>query len=113
MASEWEELEGLTKEELIIELVKARRAMRNMCRLLRVVSEDGASHFFYDVGEKPSGEWLEKIATYASARSDPDDGLDRSDLEIYGIDGETSETYCYGSYGGSLLMEDERDERMG
>lgn len=31
MASEWEELEGLTKEELIIELVKARRAMRNMC----------------------------------------------------------------------------------
>ncbi len=98
--SEWDDLEKLTKDELIIELVKARRAMRNMCRLFQVVSANGAAHFFYDVGEKPSGEWLGKIAAYASARTDPDDGLDRSDLEIYGIDGETAEMYCYGSYGG-------------
>ena len=98
--SEWEELEKLSKDELIIELVKSRRAMRNVCRMLQVISEDGAAHFFYDVGEKPSKEWLDKIAAYAKVRCDPGDGLDRSDLEIYGIDGETAETYCYGSYGG-------------
>lgn len=96
MASEWEELERLSKDDLIIELVKARRAMRNMCSLLHEVSEDGASHFLYDPGEKPSDGWLSKIAVYAESRLGPGDELDGSDLERYGVDGRTAAEYCYG-----------------
>ena len=96
MGSEWEELEKLSKDELIIELVKSRRAMRNMCSLLSEISGDGAAHYLYDVGEKPTEEWLVKIATYACSRLEPGEVLDGSDLERYGIDGETANKYCYG-----------------
>ncbi len=96
MVSEWEELEKLSKDELIIELVKARRSMRNMCSLLHEISEDGASHFLYDKGEKPSDEWLPKIADYATSKLDNDDELDGSDLERYGVDSKTADRYCYG-----------------
>ena len=95
MASEWEELERLSKDELIIELVKARRAMRNICLVLKELSEDGASHFMYDTGEKPSDAWFEKIVSYAESKLDDDDGLDGSDLERYGVDGKTANEYCY------------------
>ncbi|WP_400225392.1 hypothetical protein [Methanomethylophilus alvi] len=96
MASEWEELEKLSKDELIIELVKSRRAMRNMCRLLDEISKDGASHYLYDRGENPSEEWLSKIVSYAESKLDDGDHLDGSDLERYGVDSETADRYCYG-----------------
>lgn len=96
MVSEWEELEKLSKDELIIELVKSRRAMRNMCSLLREISEDGASHYLYDEGEMPSDEWLSKIVDYARSRLDSGDALDGSDLERYGVDAETADKCCYG-----------------
>lgn len=96
MTSEWEKLEELTKDELIIELVKARRAMRNMCSLLHEISDDGASHYLYDAGEKPSDEWLSKIVNYAKSELEPGDELDGSDLERYGVDGRTAERCCYG-----------------
>ena len=96
MASEWEELEKLSKDELIIELVKSRRAMRNMCRLLDEISKDGAAHYLYDRGEKPSEEWLSKIVSYAESKLDDGDRLDGSDLERYGVDSETADRYCYG-----------------
>lgn len=96
MASEWEELEKLSKDELIIELVKSRRALRNMCSVLKELSDTGASAFMYDKGQKPTGEWLEKIAAYAESKLGSDETLDGSDLEIYGIDGDTANRYCYG-----------------
>ncbi len=96
MASEWEELEKLSKDDLIIELVKTRRAMRNMCSVLQEISGDGASHFLYDTGEKPSDEWLSKIVAHAVSHLKPGDELDGSDLERYGVDSETADEYCYG-----------------
>ena len=96
MASEWEELEKLSKDELIIELVKARRAMRNICLVLKELSEDGASHFMYDTGEKPSDAWFEKIVEYARSNLAEGDYLDSSDLEMYGVDGKTASRFCYG-----------------
>ncbi len=95
MGSEWEELEKLSKDELIIELVKSRRAMRNMCCVLNELSGTGASSFMYDKGQKPSDAWLEKIAAYAESRLGKDETLDSSDLEIYGIDSDTANRYCY------------------
>lgn len=97
MVSEWEELEKLSKDELIIELVKARRSMRNMCIVLDELSKTGASDFMYDEGEKPSSAWLEKIVTYADAKLDSDSELDNADLETYGVDHETATEYCYGT----------------
>lgn len=96
IASEWEELESWSKEDLIIELVKSRRAMRNICRLLGEISEDGASHYMYDSGDTPSEEWLSKIVTYARMNLEPGEELDGSDLERYGVDSKTADRFCYG-----------------
>ena len=93
MASEWEELEKLTKEELVIELVKARRDLRNICSVLSDLSETGASEFMYDEGSKPSEEWLTKIAELVRSRMGPDEVLSAADLEMYGIDEETADRY--------------------
>lgn len=93
--SEWEELEKLSKDELIIELVKARRDMRNICCVLDELSRTAATHFMYDKGEQPSESWLEKIVSYAAAASGSDE-LDSSDLEHYGVDADTAERFCYG-----------------
>lgn len=93
MASEWEELEKLSKEELIIELVKARRDLRNIRSVLADLSETGASEFMYDDGSKPSEEWLPRIADFVRSRLDPDEALCAADLEMYGIDEETADRY--------------------
>lgn len=93
MASEWEELEKLSKEELIIELVKAKRDLRNIRSVLADLSETGASEFMYDEGSKPSEEWLLRIAELARSRLDPDEILCAADLEMYGIDEETADRY--------------------
>ena len=93
MASEWEELEKLSKEELIIELVKARRDMRNIRSVLGEISETGASSFMYDEGSKPSKDWLDRIVEYVDSRLNSDETLCAADLEMYGIDEETADRY--------------------
>ena len=93
MASEWEELEKLSKEELIIELVKARRDMRNIRSVLGELSETGASSFMYDEGSKPSKDWLDRIVEYVDSKLNSDETLCAADLEMYGIDEETADRY--------------------
>lgn len=97
MASEWEELEKLSKEELIIELVKARRDLRNIRSVLADLSETGASEFMYDDGSKPSEEWLLRIVELAKSRLDIDEDLCAADLEMYGIDEETADRFIESS----------------
>ncbi len=94
--SEWEELDKLTKDELIIELVKARYIIRNMCNILGEISATAGSHFLYDEGDKPSKEWMDKIVSYAESKLESGDELDSSDLEHYGINGDYADEYCYG-----------------
>ncbi len=93
MASEWEELEKLSKEELIIELVKAKRDMRNICSVLADLSNTGASDFMYDEGSKPSDEWLQRIVEHVESRLNADEALCAADIEMYGIDEETADSY--------------------
>ena len=81
MASEWEELEKLSKEELIIELVKARRDMRNICNVLADLSNTGASDFMYDEGSKPSDEWLQRIVECVESGLNADEVLCAADIE--------------------------------
>lgn len=94
MASEWEELESWSKEDLIIDLVKARRDLRNLRSVLTELSETGGSAFLYDDGSKPSDEWLARIAARAKAGLRPGDELCGADLEMYGVDEKTAERFC-------------------
>ena len=97
MESEWERLEKLSKDELIIELVKERTARRNVDRALRsitdveypvdrrysVYGEDYDSNY-----EAASDDWAYKIAFYAFKHSDGD--FSPYDLESYGLDSDQS-----------------------
>lgn len=93
MSSEWDQLMELSKEELVIELVKARRDMRNLRNVLSELSETGGSSFMYDVGSDPSEEWLDTIAAYAEARLEPGDRLCEADLEMYGVSEDVANRY--------------------
>lgn len=93
MASEWGQLMELSKEELVIELVKARRDMRNLRNVLSELSETGGSSFMYDVGSDPSEEWMDRIAAYAEARLEPGDRLCEADLEMYGISEDAADRF--------------------
>ncbi len=95
MASEWEELEKLSKDELIIELVKARWEKRNLQNILGELAKTGGFGMVYEAGTKPSKEWQEKISKYAF--KDLEEGR-YSDLTEWGVDEETGdklyEEYC-------------------
>lgn len=64
MESEWEKLEKLSKDELIIELVRSRWQMRNLQKVIEDLSKNLGSYCLYEPGQKPSDEWAEKIAEY-------------------------------------------------
>ena len=92
MASEWEELEKLSKDELIIRLVY----WKNLYGIIRV-SEDGDCPYPYAEpkaryegslmfpGEITTHEWAVKIAKYAMEHFDGE-AFDSSDLMYYGLD---------------------------
>ena len=96
MASEWEELEKLSKEELIIELVKERTAHRDFMtcfqrlmyeypidRVPPYVVESDEDEMLHE-GQRTTDEWARRIALYAKARSaDPEFGY--TDMFDYGI----------------------------
>ena len=96
MASEWEELEKLTKEELIIELVKERTAHRDFMtsfqrlmfehpidRVPPYVVETDADEELHE-GQRTTGEWARRIALYAKKHSD-DPEFGYTDMFDYGI----------------------------
>ena len=95
--SEWDDLEKLTKEELIIELVKERTVRRNVDRVLRSVVDieypvDRRYSVYgdeYDSNyETASEDWAYRIALRAFECSDGD--FSPFDLEEYGLNLEQS-----------------------
>lgn len=97
MASEWEELEKLSKDELIIELVH----WKTLYSLLRSEQDDGCK--WPDVplksvedekhwmpGQLTTDEWAEKIALYAASHAVDDfygcDLIDYGLTDLQGID---------------------------
>ncbi len=91
MASEWEELEKLSKDELIIELVRSRWQMRNLQRVIVELSQTMGNDCAYEPGQKPTGAWASKIADYANRQG-------ASDLLEWGVDEDTSYQYCNGHF---------------
>ena len=97
MASEWEELEKLTKEELIIELVKERTAHRDFLYAFQMLTyehpidrvppyiveteEDDALH----EGQRTTDEWARRIALYAKSKSEDPEEYGYTDMFDYGI----------------------------
>lgn len=114
MASEWEELEKLTKEELIIELVR----MRHLYGMLRedmhpdnpLIPYMERKHSVVDgedvEGEPTTDEWAERIALYGAMR--PKDGMFYScDLMDYGLTEDQADKACDRLYAeGRLRMPD-------
>ncbi len=96
MASEWEELEKLTKEELIIELVKERNVHRRMCREMRSIvdidyPEDRRLPVYEGEGsdsETTSDEWARRIILVALAQSSDPSYFDVEVVTRYGLDSE-------------------------
>lgn len=90
MTNEWEELKKLSKEELIIELVKERTAHRELDRALRGSIEvdfpaDRKLPIFYDEDtDFIDDQWISSIADYAADR-DGVDGFTPYSLESYGL----------------------------
>ncbi len=96
MASEWEELERLSKEELIIELVKERTAhrafMTSFQRLMFEYPIDRVPPYVVETdedeelheGQRTTDEWARRIAVYAKNHSD-DPEFGYTDMFDYGI----------------------------
>ena len=82
--SEWEELEKLSKDELIIELVRSRWQFRNLQKVILELASNMGSYCLYEPGQKPSGDWAEKIANYAF-RNGPEN------LQDWGVDEDTAD----------------------
>ena len=92
MASEWEELEKLSKDELIIELVH----WKTLYSMLRSEQDEGCRYpdlevpcviddeGFWEPGQVTSDEWAEKIAAYAAAHATGEDFYP-SDLIYFGL----------------------------
>lgn len=85
MTSEWEKLEKLSKDELIIELVKAKWEKKNLQKVILDLSENMGKYALFEDGEKPPAEWQKKIAEYVFV----DD--DFHNLQEWGVDEETSD----------------------
>ncbi len=101
MTSEWEELEKLSKDELIIELVRQRWLYRSLKRLLRSLSEDEG--WYADIeGQVPPEEWQKKIADYVFPNVE-DGGYE--DLVTWGVDEKVGEV-LFDKYFGEHFDED-------
>lgn len=84
MESEWEKLEKLSKDELIIELVRSRWQMRNLQKVIEDLSKNLGGYCLYEPGQKPSKDWVKKIAEYAF-RNGPEN------LCEWGVDEDTAD----------------------
>lgn len=100
MASEWEELEKLSKEEIIIELVKERTAHRELDRALRGLVEvdypaDRKLPVFADDEDgsfrETTDDWAYRIAKYAYEHAADRDDFSHYDLDAYGLDEDQAE----------------------
>lgn len=86
LVSEWEELESLSKDELIIELVALRWKFRNLSKVIAELSQTMGSDCLFAEGQIPSDEWLKKISDYAYSKGD-------NHLDDYGVCSDLSDRY--------------------
>lgn len=100
MASEWEDLETLSKEELIIELVRMRHLygtlredMPDTCPLPFESSKRSEVNGESVEGEPTTDEWAERIAMYG-AMHPKDVAFYSCDLMDYGLTEDQADEVC-------------------
>lgn len=96
--SPWESLDGLTRDEAVIELVRARWELRNLERQLSDLSYGSGSEKVREEGERAPEEWLGKIADYAFA-------MGSEDLRRWGVDGKAAARICRERLGKDIEQE--------
>lgn len=90
MASEWEELMEMPKEDLVIELVRSRYEYRLLKSLIRGLGETGSDGYFDDnLLSSTSPEWARIIAEYVVRKEGSD--VTPYDMNRYGVDDKTAE----------------------
>ena len=87
-STKWEELETLSRDELIIRLVRAETVHAQFVGTIRSLAEDGPRWAIPETGERPTDAWLQKIVAYAK-QHEPD--FSYMDLVEYGVDSATAE----------------------
>lgn len=97
MVSEWERLMKVPKEELVIELIKARVCYKG---LREEIDRENVWPWPEDLGglgtdspDKIPPEWAEKVALYG-AMHPADKVFCWCDLENYGLDSDTAYEVC-------------------
>ncbi len=101
MTSEWEKLEELSKDELIIELMHwktlysiLRNEQDGSCPMPELERSDAGSGFEdFDPGEVTTDRWAERIALFAIAHWD-DSEFWPCDLMDYGLTDQQSYVVC-------------------
>ncbi len=101
MISEWEKLETLSKDYIIIELMHwktlysiLRNDQDDSCSMPEIERADSGSEFEdFNPGEVTSDSWAEKIALYAIARSEGPEFWP-CDLRGYGLTDQQSFDVC-------------------
>lgn len=118
MASEWEELEKLTKDELIIELVKERVSHRELERSIRGLIDydypaDKRLSVFVDDDEPGYGstteDWAYRIACYAYEHAEDKDDFGPYDLGHYGLNDDLSENIYMKLRSDGVITNDKHD----
>ena len=84
MKTEWEKLEKLSKDELIIELVKAKWEKKNLQKVIMDLAENMGSYNLFACGEKPPEDWQKKIVNYVFTTDD------FHNLQEWGVDEDTA-----------------------
>ena len=87
--TKWELFEELTRDDLIIELVKSRYQYECLRESIRSYLENGREFTVPDIGEVPTKEWLDKIIKYASEHGSEEFSM--MDLIEYGVDYDTAD----------------------
>lgn len=89
MKSEWEELEKMSKEELILENVRLKYKIQCILKALSELSGNGFEGYLWADGNVPSDQWKKRIEDDAVARLGADE-VTEIDFQEYGVDEKTA-----------------------
>ncbi|MBQ7702070.1 MAG: hypothetical protein IJT54_06675 [Candidatus Methanomethylophilaceae archaeon] len=78
---------------MIIELMKARWQLKNLCEVIRDVADTAADRYVFAEGLKTSDTWVRKIAEYAVAHDEKPWMMSSDDLVRFNLDSDQAEQY--------------------
>lgn len=83
--TKWEKYDRLSKDELVIRLVKAEAEHKIFIGTVISLAKDGTEWHMPNVGERPPKEWLKKIVAFAKEHPESKNGYWSMELVNYGV----------------------------